>query len=280
MSEPTAIFKAPGDWRERLAAKPPAPLCERCGGPAEHRCCHCDDAGRVRLLLLPGDPAFGKSVPCSHCHAEPLPDERDERLARLMRMPREYTHKRLRDWLPSNSSKRRAVESWSAAWPLTYPFLVLAGSIGTGKSHLAAGVLWRLAEEHDVYGQFWPVPELLDRYRASYNGRDDERESTADVDAAINRIPLLVLDDFGKERATDWASERLFALIDQRWRNHQATVVTTNLALREIEALGGLGSRLLDAERSQLVFFDGADQRGRRAEHRGVTPPHSERKHP
>ena len=62
----------------------------------------------------------------------------------------------------------------------------------------------------------------------------------------IRKRPLLVLDDFGTQNATPWAQEKLFQIFNYRYINHLPLVVTTNLALDEIE--GRIRSRLEDPE--------------------------------
>ena len=58
------------------------------------------------------------------------------------------------------------------------------------------------------------------------------------------RLPLIVLDDFGTQNATEWAREKLFQILNHRYTNRLSVVITTNLALEEIEAR--LRSRILD----------------------------------
>ena len=84
---------------------------------------------------------------------------------------------------------------------------------------------------------------MLDTLRFAYNDEDTTFEQRFDE---IRNAKLLVLDDFGTQNATGWAQEKLFQIVNYRYINKLSTVVTTNLALDEIEAR--IRSRLADPE--------------------------------
>jgi DNA replication protein DnaC len=87
------------------------------------------------------------------------------------------------------------------------------------------------------------VPDLLDSLRFAYADPETTFEQRFDE---IRRAKLLILDDFGTQNATPWAQEKLFQIINYRYINKLATVITTNLMLDEIE--GRIRSRLQDDE--------------------------------
>ena len=121
-------------------------------------------------------------------------------------------------------------------------WLLLSGGYGCGKTHLAAAVA-NYAVGMGVPTLFLTVPDLLDTLRFSYDSEDTTFEQRFDE---IRNAKLLVLDDFGTQNATGWAQEKLFQIINYRYINKLPTVVTTNLALDEIEAR--IRSRLSDPE--------------------------------
>ena len=121
---------------------------------------------------------------------------------------------------------RGDLTAWAALdGPL--PNLVLFGPVGTGKTHAAVAAA-RLRFEAGDEVQFWPVVELLDGLRP---GGD------LDVwDRTVHDADVLILDDLGASRATEWTDERLYALVNRRWLDERPTIITTNLdppALRE-----------------------------------------------
>jgi DNA replication protein DnaC len=101
------------------------------------------------------------------------------------------------------------------------------------------------------------VPSLLDGLRAWIAHPEDKDPLWRYI-----RADLLVLDDLGRERVTDWATERLYVLVNARYGELRPTIATTNLRPSELVALpqyGPIVSRLLDGR--QAVRIEGRDQR-------------------
>jgi DNA replication protein DnaC len=121
-------------------------------------------------------------------------------------------------------------------------WLLLQGDYGCGKTHLAAAIA-NFVVSLGVPTLFITVPDLLDTLRFAYQ---DPRATFEGRFEEIRQAPLLVLDDFGTQNATNWAQEKLFQIINYRYINRLPLVVTTNLTLGEIE--GRIRSRLEDPE--------------------------------
>lgn len=117
--------------------------------------------------------------------------------------------------------------------------LMLIGPYGCGKTHLAAAILHRCAED-GTPGMFVVAPDLLAQIRSSYRTGDGRADEI--VDAAKN-TPLLVLDDLGAEKASPWVQEQLYMLINHRYEHMLPTVITTNNDGQELEQ--ELGRRTL-----------------------------------
>ncbi|MBP7527128.1 MAG: ATP-binding protein [Syntrophorhabdaceae bacterium] len=145
------------------------------------------------------------------------------------------------------------------------PFdLVLTGDTGTGKTHLAVGVLRELVRNgHIRYAddaRFVPVPELLADIRACYRpGGPDER----DIMDRYSRLKYLVLDDLGAEKTSEWSISTLYLIIDRRYRDMRPTIVTTNLSMKEIPAILGqrISSRLTGGK---IIEIKAGDYRTKR----------------
>lgn len=129
--------------------------------------------------------------------------------------------------------------------------LVLAGSVGTGKTH-AAYALGHWLVGQGKWVEAWTVVDLLDALKP---GREAEAEHRA------RECQVLILDDLGAARPTDWAIERLLALVDERLRERRPTIWTTNATSDQLHE--AWGHRLLDrmAMRRTVVKFVGESRR-------------------
>nr|DAG48747.1 MAG TPA: Replicative helicase [Caudoviricetes sp.] len=117
--------------------------------------------------------------------------------------------------------------------------LMLVGPYGCGKTHLAASIVHRCAE-FGIAGVFVVVPELLARIRTSYRTGDGKAEAVIDT---AKSAKLLILDDLGAEKASEWVKEQLYMLVNYRYEHMLPTVVTTNCSGAELEQ--ELGRRTL-----------------------------------
>ena len=134
-------------------------------------------------------------------------------------------------------------------------WLLLVGSYGVGKTHLAAA-LANFAVSVGVPTLFLTVPDLLDWLRYAYGSQESNFESRFEE---IRNISLLVLDDLGTQNATPWAQEKLYQILNHRYVNKLPTVITTNQALDELE--GRIQSRLRDPELVHTVRIEAPDHR-------------------
>jgi len=138
-------------------------------------------------------------------------------------------------------------------------WLVLTGSYGCGKTHLAAAI----ANHRQAHGEpalFVTAPDLLDHLRATFSP-----DSTISYDRLFHEIrdaPLLVLDDLGVENASPWAREKLFQLIDHRYRARLATVFTMSHPLDEIDER--IASRMSDPSRGTVLAITAPSYRGKK----------------
>ncbi len=119
--------------------------------------------------------------------------------------------------------------------------LLIWGHFGNGKSRLAAAVASALKQKGKTV-VFQSVPELLERIRQTFN--KDNAETEQQVMSALLQCDLLILDDIGAEKVTDWVSDVLFRIIDGRYRKSLPVMYTSNLKPSELE--GKLGRRIYD----------------------------------
>ena len=146
--------------------------------------------------------------------------------------------------------------------------ILLTGKTGCGKTHLAVSIVTELIKRNfDLYDcLFVTAPELLLEIRAtfrpSYKKYDDcgncEADTENDVLDKYSKCELLILDDLGAEKVSDFTIQSLYLVIDRRNKNLKPTIVTTNLSLEEIETQidARMASRLADMKIIKLNMPD------------------------
>ena len=154
--------------------------------------------------------------------------------------------------------------------------LLFTGSIGVGKTHLAVGVLNRLVQECGVRGLFCDYRELLKSIQNSYNPQVQTTE--LDLLRPIFAAELLVLDDLGAQKPSEWMWDTVALILNTRYNDKQRTIITTNYpnrpagggektdaerAAREITLGDRIGDRMLSrlAEMCIPIEITGADFR-------------------
>lgn len=156
-------------------------------------------------------------------------ERRRERRFRSSGMAEAWRGRSLTQWETEGESQRAALAAAErflreAMRPGGKPrSLFIAGGVGTGKTMLAS-CLTRDLHRQLVWVTWANMGQVLDELRESY-GR---RESAGAALAKYKRSAALVLDDLGKERPTEWATEQIFALINFRYEHDLPTIVTTN----------------------------------------------------
>lgn len=157
-------------------------------------------------------------------------------------------------------------KSYANAFPNGAEALMVWGEYGNGKSHLAAAVAHEVQRKgHTVV--FQTLPELLERIRGSFNDKQF-KETEKDIMTALQSCSLLVLDDVGAEKVSDWVQDVLFRIVDGRYRQRRPIFYTTNLKPSELK--DRVGPRIYDRmiETSILVQNTGTSYRMKIAEDR------------
>ena len=144
-------------------------------------------------------------------------------------------------------------------------FITFIGEPGRGKTHLALGIGWRWLELEAGVVRYWPVSELLDTIRREYDHKvqDDYGNPRPGAFDHAKACDLLILDDLGVEKPTEWAIDRLDTLVNHRWLENKATVFTTNLAPSQIQPR--IRSRIKEGV---TITLEGVDYREHKAKMR------------
>ena len=162
-------------------------------------------------------------------------EKRRSHLETVERLKRQgFTDKTMQDWTFANDNgscpqmKNAAgyVARWEQIKDGNYG-LLLWGRVGTGKSYFAGCIANALMEQE--------VPVCMTNFAAILN---DLAASFAGRNEYISRLcsfPLLIIDDFGMERGTEYGLEQVYNVIDSRYRSRKPLIVTTNLTLEELQ---------------------------------------------
>jgi DNA replication protein DnaC len=104
--------------------------------------------------------------------------------------------------------------------------LLLVGSAGLGKTHLAVGVLQRLVRERGVHGLFCDYRELLKNIQNSYNAQVNTTE--LELLKPVFAAEVLVIDDLGAQKPNEWVWDTVALILNTRYNDRQTTIITTN----------------------------------------------------
>lgn len=244
-----------------------APAGRTSNRPGDPNCPICGGVGFIRQDVPVGDPNFGRIQVCA-CRQTDMLRSVQEQLYRLsnlesfshMTFETFKTHGRLGIGDQQVASLENARSAAALYAQNLQGWLLINGSYGCGKTHLAAAIA-NFVVQLGVPTLFLTVPDLLDWLRFAYDAVNVTFEQRFEE---IRSVRLLVLDDLGTQNATPWAQEKLFQIINYRYVNRLPMVVTTNLDLNEIDAR--ISSRLKDPDLAKTIPMNAPDYRSPTAE--------------
>ena len=172
--------------------------------------------------------------------AEPCECRYAARIAALMeraRIPKRYQHCSFESYeanFPgadaSLGNAHRMARQFVDGYPVTTEGrgLLLTGSIGVGKTHLAVGILQSLILEKAVRGLFCDYRELLKEIQHSYNPQVATTE--LEILRPVFEAEVLVLDELGAAKPTEWVWDTVAHILNTRYNDKRTTIITTNYA--------------------------------------------------
>lgn len=211
----------------------------------------------------------GKGARRCQCREE----ERRAKWLETSRIPSRYEKCTLQNYYPR---KGKYFDNQSTAFKYAYTLtrdypaieqgLLLMGPVGVGKTHLAVAILHDLIEKKGVNCLFYEFGSLLKEIQNSYN--PISQTSELKVLEPVFNAEVLVLDELGASKPTDWVRDTMMQIINTRYNNRKLTVFTTNyLDGRRAEGDETLEDRIGVRLRSRLfemcktVHLEGEDYR-------------------
>lgn len=255
----------------------------------EARCPYCDGAGYYKEAVPFGHPNFSRALPCVCKLEQRAQREKAATHSRLLQLsslagrfasatldsfevatrpypgPVEWydlarLDRRMRWYAPDmqRQSLRAAVDLARAFLATPRGGLLFQGPYGSGKTHLAYAVAHALLERgHTLAAD--SLPALLEFIKAGF---EDDSASRRIQD--LKTVDVLLLDDVGTERATDWSAEQVYNIINHRYVFDLWTIFTSNVPL--VYFTGRIGSRIAEfAQVASVIAYDMRLLRGQRS---------------
>lgn len=147
---------------------------------------------------------------------------------RSAKLPKRYEDCYITNYFPTHPSQVKA-KKLAKEFGMTYPAfdggLLYTGSVGVGKTHLAVSIL-KLLSERGFTCLFYEFGSLLKEIQDSYNPNTKASELT--VLAPVLNAEILVLDELGASKPTDWVRDTMAHVINTRYNDKKATIFTSN----------------------------------------------------
>ncbi len=218
-----------------------SPSCPECGGAGcvveqvpgatarARRCaCHaaCPRCGETGYTLVPS----GGSMVAQVCTCRHL----DERIALFNQIGipaavAKASLENFKGWSPDHGKAKQVAEDFARKFRKDAPTkgFLLYGRPGAGKTHLIVAALRYLALEKGVAGRYVELMLVLSDIRAGFSSNRSQME----ILGPLLQVPVLAIDELGKERGTEWERSMLDELISRRFNSGLATIFATNYFL-------------------------------------------------
>lgn len=232
----------------------------------------CLDHGEFSAVILKGGSLSGCPI-CASNKRDMQELERKRSQFRIVqqssaRIPKRFAEKTFADFVVSSPAQQVALEA-CADYVNNFSkhrregrCMLLLGKVGTGKTHLAIAAANHLINECMVKAIYRTVGTLIGEIRSTFNERSGESE--AHILREVIGADLLVLDEVGATKQSEFELATLFSIINGRYEQCRPTIIVSNLSPSELN--DALGARCVDRIRENScigVAFEWESQRGK-----------------
>jgi DNA replication protein DnaC len=192
-------------------------------------CPICDDMG-----IVPANTTHNPTNRARDCECRER--KRIDAAIKSARIPPRYEYASLKNYgtdfpgvLPEQKAALLAAQSYVRDYPtLDAKGLLIYGSLGTGKTHLAVGIMRVLIAKYGLKCHFVDQLVLLQELKDTF----DSNITTKQVLAPLLTCDVLVIDDLGAAQLSDWAANTVALLLTSRYNNNLTTIATTNFPVK------------------------------------------------
>jgi len=185
--------------------------------------------------------------------------DRTQTLLGVARIPKRYEHCELSSFttdFPGAHGSLGIAHLAATRFALDYDpregmGLLLIGKIGTGKTHLAVGILKELIQQRGVPCRFCDYRELLKEIQNSYNSSVQTTE--LEVLRPVFETDVLVLDELGAVKPSEWVWDTVSLILNTRYNNNRTTIITTNFEDQAAAGISGTMSAVSRATREETL---------------------------
>jgi DNA replication protein DnaC len=217
-------------------------------------CPLCDGTGWMKLPARPEASSNNKNNNRRVTRCDCLLRARAGTLLAAARIPPRYEHCELASYTtdfpganPSLAFAHLSASRFAQEYdPREGTGLLIIGKIGTGKTHLAVGITKELILNKSIPCLFYDYRELLKEIQNSYNATVQTTE--LDVLRPVFETDVLVLDELGAVKPTEWVWDTVSLILNTRYNNNRTTIITTNF--EDQPAAGANGSTSLSPARA------------------------------
>lgn len=128
---------------------------------------------------------------------------------------------------------------------------IFSATKGSGKTRMAVSIANELMHNHNTAAKFATGTRILNEIRHTYDRETDMTESRL-LDA-LATVDVLIIDDFGAEKVTDWVRDKFYEVINSRYVGKKVTIFTSNQDLKTLQYDDRITSRI--KEMCYLVYF-------------------------
>lgn len=195
--------------------------------------------------------------------------ERDRRIAALLGrsgIPARFVDRSFANYVATAPGQKVALgvcRAYAESWPeksAQGASIVLTGSPGTGKTHLACAIGNKVLREHFATVLFATVSAMLRAIKETY--RKDSQRTEQEVIDRLAEPNLLIVDEVGVQVGSEHEKLLMFEVLNERYQNLRPTILISNLSVDELETF--LGHRVMDRYREcgSVLAFDWESHRG------------------